>query len=59
MSLEDYDVVRQHPARFVVFSAIQHVYAEAEQAIEQADRYWVVEKIELPGRIATELDPRG
>jgi hypothetical protein len=58
LSIEEYEVLRQHPARFAVFPGDTHVYPEAERIVEQTDRYWVVEKIEVAGRIAMELNPR-
>ena len=59
MSLDEYEVLRQHPARFAVFPGDVHVYPEAERIVERTERYWVVEKIEVAGRIAIDLDPRG
>jgi len=59
MSLDEYESIRQHPTRFAVCPAIQHVYAEAERLVEKTDRYWVVEKIERAARVATALDSRG
>jgi hypothetical protein len=58
MSLEEYEALRQHPARFAVSPQDKHVYPEAERIVERTDRYWVVEKIERAGRLATELNPR-
>jgi hypothetical protein len=58
MSIDEYQAIRQHPARFAVFPDETHVYPEAERIVERDDRYWTVEKFELAGRIATELDPR-
>lgn len=58
MSLEEYKALRQHPTRFAVVAEDIHVYPDAERIVERTDRYWVVEKFELAGRVATELDPR-
>ena len=59
MSLDEYEAVRQVPTHFVIFPAIQHVYAEAERRVKQTDRYWVVEKIERAASVAAEFYPRG
>ncbi len=58
MSLEEYEALRLHPTRFAVFPGDRHVFPEAEWVVERTDRYWVVEKIEVAGRIAMELNPR-
>jgi hypothetical protein len=58
LSIEEYEALRLHPARFAVFPGDTHVVPEAERIVERTDRYWVVEKIEVAGRIATENDPR-
>jgi hypothetical protein len=58
MSLDEYQAVRQHGARFVVACDPKHVFPDVEQVIERTDRYWVVEKIEHAARVAVELDPR-
>ncbi len=58
MSIEEYEAIRQHPARFAVFPGDTHVFREAERIVERTNRYWVVEKIEVARRIAMELNPR-
>jgi hypothetical protein len=58
MSLDEYQALRQHGARFAVACDPKHVFAEVERVIERTDRYWVVEKIERAARVAVELDPR-
>jgi hypothetical protein len=58
MTIEEYEALRQHPARFAVFPDDTHVYPEAERVVERTDRSWVVEKIEVAGRIAMDLNPR-
>ena|SRR5687768_8341232 len=58
LSVDEYQALRQHPARFAVFPEEIHVFPEAERIVERNDRYWTVEKIELASRVATQLDPR-
>jgi hypothetical protein len=58
MSLDEYEAVRQHGARFAVACDPEHVFPEVERVIQRTDRYWVVEKIENAARVALELDPR-
>ena len=58
MSPRDYERVRQHGARFFVFPNDEHVWPDAERVVERLGNYWVVEKIELAAKIATQRDPR-
>ena len=58
MSLEEYEALRQNPARFAVVPGDTHVYPEAEEIVARTNRYWVVEKTEVAGRVAVDLDPR-
>jgi hypothetical protein len=55
---EEYEAVRVHPLRFLVYPDEAHVEPQAERIVEQHGRYWVVEKIGEAGRIAAESDPR-
>lgn len=47
LSVEEYEALREHPARFVVFPRLRHVSAEAERVVAYTDRSWTVEKIEV------------
>ena len=58
MEPSEYEAVRAHPARFLVYPDHRHVAPEAERVVEQRDRYWVVEKIGEARRIAEASDPR-
>ena len=55
----EYEAVRRHPARFLVFPDDSHVAPpDVERVAERHDSYWVVEKIGLAGRIAEDRDTR-
>jgi hypothetical protein len=57
MTHDEYEVIREHPARFAVMPG--HVVSEVEQVVGGApDRYVVVEKIERAAEIAAHFDPR-
>ena len=57
LTLDEYEQIRAHPARFAV--APGHVVPEVERVVkEAAGRYDVVEKIAKAAEVATELDPR-
>ncbi len=58
MTVDEYEVVRQHPARFFVWPADEHVGLDVERVLEKTDRYWVVEKFGHVGSMAAKLDPR-
>ena len=55
--LDDYEEVREHPARFLL--APDHEAAAFERVVRRKDGYWVVEKVEETMRAIVErLDPR-
>jgi len=55
---EEYSAVRTSgPTMFIVMPG--HVYPDVEEVVGgEADRYEIVEKVELAAEVATELDPR-
>ena len=55
---EEYEAVRAHPARFLVYPDDTHVVADVERIVTRYERYWVVEKLGEGRRIAVEEDPR-
>lgn len=58
LSIEEYESVRQHPARFFVSPDDEHVWPDGERILEKNERYWTVEKIGYGGSMAAKLDPR-
>jgi hypothetical protein len=57
LSIEEYEAVRAHPDRFAVLP--DHVFPEVETVVARHDRYVVVEKLGLAGKISELTDPRG
>ena len=57
MTLAEYEALRSDPHRFVVAPDESHVVPEAEVVVEQTERYWVVEKVGVAGKVAVELEP--
>jgi hypothetical protein len=55
---EGYEAIRAGEARFFVKPDNAHVFPEAENVVEQNERYWVVEKIGVAAAVARENDPR-
>jgi hypothetical protein len=55
LSTEEYRVVRERPAQFVV--APDHVDPDHERIVMSTDRFTVVEKFGLAGDIATDEAP--
>jgi hypothetical protein len=56
--LEDYEAVREHPARFIL--APGHEAAAFERVVRRKRGYWVVEKVEATmRRVVQRLNPRG
>jgi len=55
-TLAVYEAVRAHPARFVI--APNHSMPEIEKVVEEAEGWWVVEKIGEPAKLVEDLDPR-
>ena len=41
----EYEAVRAHPARFLVYPDDAHVVVAVERVVERHDGYWVVEKL--------------
>jgi hypothetical protein len=58
LSVEEYESIRETPKRFFVAPSEEHVWLDVERIVEQRDRYWVVEKLGVAGKMATGLDPR-
>ena len=56
ISPAEYERVRANGARFVIRAG--HQLPELERVVERNDRFLVVEKIGLAGRIARDADPR-
>ena len=57
VSLEEYETVREHPARFLVRRG--HVAPEEEEVVQRRRRYAVVEKVDrVAAAIVRRLDPR-
>lgn len=54
ITLAEYQVVRTHPAQFVVAPA--HVDGRAEHVLSESPRYCLVEKLGHAAKIASELD---
>ena len=58
MTREEYEAVRAAPTRFFVKPGEAHVFPEAEDVTEHHERYWVVEKVGIAGKLAERRDPR-
>ena len=58
LTLEEYEIVRADPRRFIVAPSDPHFLPELERIHERAERYWVVEKYGLAGDLAAKVDPR-
>jgi hypothetical protein len=56
VTMEEYEALRAHPARFAVLPS--HFYADIEIIVARNDRFWTVEKIQDAGQVAASLDPR-
>jgi hypothetical protein len=56
LELEEYEVVRRHPARFFVLPG--HEDPAVEAVVEKTIRYFVVEKIGVAGEVAAAHHPR-
>jgi hypothetical protein len=54
--VREYDRVRQHPRRFIVFPG--HERLDVEVVVETRPTYLVVQKIGEAGKTAAEEDPR-
>lgn len=58
MSSQEYDAIREQPARFLVATSDDHVWPDVERVVERHENYWIVEKFELAATIAEREDPR-
>jgi hypothetical protein len=56
MPLQDYEAIRSHPTRFVIYPG--HEMPEVEIVIEEADNHLVVRKRGEAGETARQSDPR-
>jgi hypothetical protein len=56
LTLDEYEGVRAHGAHFAIIPG--HQILEAEQVVEQNDRYGVVQKLHAARRVAEARDPR-
>jgi hypothetical protein len=55
-TLDEYEAVRAHPARFMI--APSHSLPEIEVVVERTENRWVVEKRGEPAELVEDLDPR-
>ena len=58
VTVAEYEHVRGDGSRFLVAPADSHYFADVERVVERHDRFWVVEKFEHGGRVASRLNPR-
>lgn len=58
MSSEEYEAIRKEGTHFFVAPSDKHVWPDVERVITRNERYWVVEKVGLGGRMAEQVDPR-
>ena len=58
LSIEEYEMIRADPRRFVVAPGAEHVNPDIERVVQQEMRYWVVEKIGVGAEISETFDPR-
>ena len=58
LTIEEYELIRGEPTRFVVAPGAEHVNPEIERVVQRELRYWVVEKIGVGAEISEEFDPR-
>lgn len=56
ISVAEYESLRRRPSRFAVRHG--HELLEIERVVERGDRFLVVEKLGVGGRVATARDPR-
>ena len=56
MALGEYEALREQPTHFAVAPSDEHVDPSVEIRVDASDRYWVVEKINVAGKKAKELD---
>ncbi len=58
LSIEEYEMVRAEPTRFVVAPGAEHVDPDIERVVQRQKRYWIVEKIGIGAEISESFDPR-
>ena len=58
LSIEEYEMIRAEPTRFVVAPGAEHVNPEIERVVQREKRYWVVEKFGVGAEISETFDPR-
>jgi hypothetical protein len=58
LSIEEYEMLRAEPTRFVVAPGAEHVNPEIERVVQREKRYWVVEKLGVGAEISEKFDPR-
>jgi hypothetical protein len=58
LSVEEYEVIRSDGTCFLVAPSKRHVYRDIESVSKRCDRYWVVKKNGLAGKLAERADPR-
>jgi hypothetical protein len=58
LSIEEYEMVRAGPTRFVVAPGDEHVIRDIERVVQREERYWIVEKVGVAAEVSEKLDPR-
>lgn len=58
VSISEYEGVRASPTHFVNLPGHQVAAGDTIRVVDENDRYIVVEKIGVAGRVAADLDPR-
>jgi hypothetical protein len=58
LSIEEYEMIRAEPTRFVVAPGAEHVNPEIERVVQREKRYWIVEKFGVGAEISEKFDPR-
>ena len=58
MFAEEYELVRQDGACFVVAPGDEHPCLDIERVTERNDRYWIIEKLGYGAELTRRSDPR-
>jgi hypothetical protein len=58
LTIEEYEMIRAAPTRFVVAPGAEHVNPDIERVVQREKRYWVVEKFGAGAEISEKFDPR-
>jgi hypothetical protein len=58
MSATEYEAIRADATRFFVAPGDEHVWPDVENVVDRRDRYWIVEKYGVGGKLAERADPR-